>query len=179
MRNRWLPIAFVVLFTSAGLCAQTVVSSTEQTEPHPKYSDWPTKIAGEYFSPLEIVTISQPGIRHICKLKEVTTDSLTCGRGKKAVVYQRSDVAATISPPDHSDRHAVITYYVVSAVSLAGSFFVPIEGVSIFLRVVSGYAFFTPVWDNGPFDHNDDILLYQHPDTPFTVHLHQPVRRHK
>jgi hypothetical protein len=73
----------------------------------------------------------------------------------------------------------VISFYAVSAASLAGSFFVPIEAVAITLRVVSGYSFLVPAWDNGPFDHNDDVLLYQRVDTSLSVTLRQTAKRHK
>jgi len=182
MRNRLVPrlfLALAVMSASTGLSAQIADNATAHAVVHAKYSDWPEKITGEYFSPLEIVTLSQPGVRHRCRASAITTDSLTCGRGRKAVVYQRSDVAAIIAPPTHSDRHAVISFYAVSAASLAGSFFVPIEAVAITLRVVSGYSFLVPAWDTGPFDHNDDVLLYQRVDTSLSVTLRQTAKRHK
>ena len=181
MRNHSLTrlfLAFAVLFSAVGLPAQTTDNSTAQAGVHPKYSVWPTKTDYGYLSPLEIVTLSQPGVRHKCNLRAVSTDSLTCGHGEKAVVYQRNDIAAIISPPRHSNRHAVISCYVIGAASLAGSFFVPIEAVAITLRVVSGYSFVMPAWDNDTGDHNGDILLYQHSDTPLSVTLRQPARRH-
>jgi hypothetical protein len=60
------------------------------------------------------------------------------------------------------------------AVSLVGSFFVPL-GWSITLRIFAGLSLcaFGAMgigMDEG--DHNNDILLYQRPNTPLTLHLH-------
>ena len=58
----------------------------------------------------------------------------------------------------------------------AGSFFVSFEAVAIVLRVVSGISLYTLAWDDGTYDHHDDILLYQRADTSFSVNLHRAAR---
>jgi hypothetical protein len=176
----FLFVVFAVFVASANSFAQTEMVPPAHEIEAPSTSTWPTILAEQYSGPIEIITFAQPGVRHKCHARTIGPDSLTCGRGRKAVVYSRDDIAVIVSPPDHRGRHAAVMEFAVSAASLAGSFFVPIEGVAIALRVASGILLWSGWCDAtdhivgdvfGNLDHDGDILLYRSPGAPLTVEL--------
>jgi hypothetical protein len=124
--------------------------------------------------PIDLVTMSEPGLRHKCRVHAITEDQIVCGVGfgRKAVVYKREEVAALIVPPDHSTRTATILYLTAAAGCVAASFFPPATVAVVLLRVAAGVSVslaLTNVWDDD--DHNDDRLVYQHLGTPLSVTL--------
>jgi len=126
---------------------------------------------------LQVVTLSQPGVRHSCHLRSLTDDAITCrpNLSHKTTTYQRDDVAAVIDPPDHSDRNTMLIPLALTAASLAGSFFVPL-GWAITLRIFSGLFLCADgaMGIGAAGDHDNDVLLYQRPNTPLTVTLRTP-----
>ncbi len=138
-------------------------------------SKWPSKQdrpAGVI--PIDLVTVSEPGVRHKCRVHAITEDEIVCGVGigRKPVAFKREDVAALIIPPDHSTLRTNVLYLGAAAGCVAASFFPPATVAVVLLRVGGG-AFismaFTNLFDDG--DHNDDELVYQRAGTPLSVTL--------
>lgn len=140
-----------------------------------KTSKWPQnqhKPAG--LLPVDLVTVSEPDVRHKCRVHAITEDRIVCGVGfaRKAVTYQREDVAAIILPPDHSTRTANILYLTAAAGCAAASFFPPATVAVVLLRIGAGAfisAVLTNAWDDE--DHTDDQVLYQRAGTPLSIPL--------
>jgi hypothetical protein len=151
-----------------------VVSGVAGAQDVTKWPEKQDKPAGVL--PLDLVTVSEPGLRHKCRVHAVTEDQIVCGVGfaRKAVVYRREDVAALILPPDHSTRTANILYLTATAGCVAASFFPPATVAVVLLRVGAGvFVSFVldNVWDDD--DHNDDQVVYQRAGTPLSVTLHK------
>lgn len=53
---------------------------------------------------LHVVLVSQPGRRQVCKLVSINEDAMLCGKDDAhAKRYARSDVAAVLTPGDHTN----------------------------------------------------------------------------
>ncbi len=147
-------------------------------------SDWPDPTPAEKLpqSAIDIVTMKQPTIRHRCHVHEIKVDSITCraSHHRADVVYQRDDILALIDPPAHENLIGFAEAVGIFGATLAASFFVPFAWC-ITLRVLSGFFFFGgwAAWGEeydslasvGYHDHNHDIVLYQRPNNPLTIHL--------
>jgi hypothetical protein len=122
-----------------------------------------------------VVTLARPGIRQRCRVPELTLDTLTCEspHHRASTIYQREDIAALIAPPSHQERNIMLIPVALMAVSLVGSFFVPLAW-SITLRVFSGVCLsvFGAMGIGATGSDHNEILLYQRPNTPLTVKLH-------
>jgi hypothetical protein len=166
-----LPLATSVVVAQSTGEAATSMATAPLAQQH---SEWPEY--QQQAGTLDLVTITEPAIRNKCRVHTITADSITCGHGmgRKPIVYRRDTVAALINPPDQSSRNAVIYQSIVAAAWIAGSFFVPIAPVVILLRVLAGLSplvsYLTVIIND--IDHPHDILLYQRPNTPLTIHLH-------
>jgi len=137
-------------------------------------SPWPLQPKPAGTLAIDLVTVSEPGVRHKCRVHSVTETAITCGIGpfRKPVIYPRENVAAIILPPTHAAMIDTVLELTAGAACLAASFFVPITAVVILLRVAAGlspWIALTNVWDDD--DHSNDIVAYQRPDTPLTVSL--------
>lgn len=124
--------------------------------------------------PVNLVTVSEPDVRHTCRVHAITEDHIVCGVGvgRKPVTYRREDVAAIIVPPDHSTRTANIVFLTAAAGCVAASFFPPATVAVVLLRVGAGafaFATLTSLWDDN--DHTDDRVVYQRADTPLRIAL--------
>ena len=123
---------------------------------------------------VDIVTLSEPGKKHRCLVQDLTEDSVTCHSrmGRKAVSYQRNDVASIIEPPREKYRILTWRFVGVGAALIVGSFFVPIEPLVIAMLAVGTYVICIPGFGDGdPSDHSNDILVYQQPETKLSVRL--------
>jgi len=176
---RCLLTAVLVFATTLTATAQAVDSPAQSTPAavRPRsVADWPaaTRYASQGHK-LAIVTIAKPGIRQSCNVGEITEDSIVCRAvHHKKITYQRDEIASIIDPPSHSERNIMLIPIVLLAASLAGSFFVPLAW-SITLRIVAGLSLCVFGADGigaAGTDHNNDILIYQRPNTPLTIHLH-------
>ena len=176
---------FRCLLATALLFATTLTATAQSTKaptqtilagPRPRtVADWPvaTRSASDDHV-LAIVTIARPGIRQSCKVDEITEDAIVCrSNHHKKITYQRDEIAALIEPPSHHERNIMLVPVALMAVSLVGSFFVPLA-FSIAMRVFAAVcfsAFGAMGIGAAANDHNNDILIYQSPDTPLTVKL--------
>jgi len=142
---------------------------------------WPSQRGKKDYDPIDVVTVSQPGVRHSCSVPTLTKDTIVSSRfARKPIIYQRDDVAALLLRPRHPDRNSLIASLVFTAACIASSFFVPSVGVAILLRAAAGLpyvivisvALFTSALDDDGSDHNNDFLLYQKSGVPLTVTLH-------
>jgi hypothetical protein len=162
--------------TSPVPSAATQLRSATQTP-----SQWPDPAGKGRYDPIDVVTVTQPGVRHNCRVSTITDDAILCGRfARNQVVYQRDEVATLLLRPRHPDRNSLIASLVFTAVCIASSFFVTSVAAAILLRVAAGspYAIFlylasftSEIGEDGS-DHNNDILLYQKSGVPLTVALH-------
>ena len=156
-------------------CMAAVGSAMCGTARGQEITRWPEKQGKPSgLLPVDLVTVSEPNVRHRCRVHAITEDRIVCGVGfaRKAVTYRREDVAAIIIPPDHSTRTANILYLTAAAASVAASFFPPATVAVVLLRIGAGalvFACLTNVWDDD--DHNDDRVVYQRAGTPLTVPL--------
>ena len=166
MRQYYLAIAVCLAMVGGMVCG---VARAQGLTKWPSKQDKPAGVL-----PLDLVTVSEPGVRHKCRVHSVSEDQIVCGVGfaRKAVVYRREDVAALIVPPDHSTRTANIFYLTAAAGCVAASFFPPATVAVVLLRVGAGVLVslrLTSVWDDD--DHNDDRVMYQRTGTPLSVTL--------
>jgi hypothetical protein len=186
---RTLLIAILLYATTLTAFAQTAgvppKSPLPQPTPHQSIADWPAPAPSEKLpqSNLDIVTIDQPTIRQRCRVREIQHDTITChaAHHRPDFVYRREAILALIAPPSHENLIGIATAAGLVAATLAASFFVPFAW-SLTLRIIAGFLFFAGWAANGVVqddlaaigyhDHNNDILLYQRPNTPLTLHLH-------
>lgn len=166
---RGLLLASAVCLMMAGLACEP--ARAQDTAKWPARQDKPSGVL-----PIDLVTISEPGLRHKCRVHAITEDHIVCGVGfgRKPVVYRRGEVAALIVPRDHSTRTANILYLTAAAGCVAASFFPPATVAVVLLRVAAGALVsvsLANVWDDD--DHNDDRLAYQQAGTPLSVALHK------
>jgi hypothetical protein len=185
---RPLLISLLIYSTALTATAQSTGGpSTASPSSRMRYraiSDWPDPAPSNKLpqNAIDIVTINQPTIRQHCHVHEVKADTITCRalHHRAYAVYQRDDILALIEPPAHQNLIGFAGVAVIVGATLAGSFFVPFAWC-IALRVLSG-IFFVVGWaangetydslaSVGYHDHNHDILLYQRPNTPLTIHL--------
>ena len=176
-------ILFISANSTGAVIAQTPTppAATQLRSATQTPSQWPDPASKGQYDPIDVVTATQPGVRHNCRVSTITDDAILCGRfARKPVVYQRDEVVALLLRPRHPDRNSLIASLVFTAVCIASSFFVPSVAAAILLRVAAGspyaiffYLFFftSEIDEDGP-DHNDDILLYQKSGVPLTVALH-------
>ncbi len=180
-------IAFVLATAFIALAQAQAPGDGHQKKPIvytptvPFTTGWEASKKGDY-NPLDVVRISEPGVRHPCRIPVFTADSLICKGGfrRKEVSYARNDVAALILPPYHGERNRFIASWIFSGVCIAGSFFAPTIAVAILLRVAAGaplafvgfeLLFGSSMSEDGN-DHDADWLFYQSPGTSLTVTLH-------
>jgi hypothetical protein len=133
------------------------------------HTDWPASSIHTYGT-VAVVTVSDPGIRHHCRVHAITIDTLVCGVGfaRKPVIYQRDDVAALIEPPSHSSEPLVLgcLSIAIAGTVAAAVFLPPLAAVAIGIpSMLIGFTF-AMVTDD---DSHDETLLYQRPNTPLTV----------
>ena len=159
---------FQLVLIATSISAVAGVASAESTA-------WPgSQSKPNSISSIDLVTVSEPGVRHKCRVHEITPETITCGVGmlREAVVYKRDNVAALIVPPSHTLRTTGIIELIAGAACLAGSFFVSAGAVVILMEVVGGLSTFigqfNVIFDDGP---THDELIYQRPYTPLTVGL--------
>jgi hypothetical protein len=91
---------------------------------------------------LDIITVTQPGVRHRCRLHTITNDAIVCGVGigKKPITYQAEDVAAVLERHPDPTKTVSVIVLVAGAACLAGSFFTPVTAVAVLLRVLAGLS---------------------------------------
>jgi len=78
-----------------GAKVQAQTPSTPKTEPSPWSELQQAKINGS----LEIITVSEPGVRHKCSVKKITADQIECsGHLHKSVIYSRDEVQTVLAP---------------------------------------------------------------------------------
>jgi hypothetical protein len=164
-RHFWTITVYIAAICSAA-CG---VARAQQTTKWPEKQDKPRGVL-----PVDLVTVSEPGVRHRCRVHAITEDQIVCGVGfaQKAVTYRREDVAAIIVPPDHSTRTANILYLAAAAGCVAASFFPPATVAVVLLRIGAGafiFAALTNIWDDD--DHKDDRVVHQRAGTPLSITL--------
>ena len=164
-RHFW---TIVVLVAAAG-CAVCGMARAQDTAQWPENQDKPSGVL-----PVDLVTVSEPSVRHKCRVHAITEDQIVCGVGfgRKAVTYRRENVAAIIIPPDHSTRTSDILYLTAAAGCVAASFFPPATVAVVLLRIGAGAfvsAVLTNMWDDD--DHTDDRVVYQRAGTSLNIPL--------
>jgi len=141
-----------------------------QLDPH-----WPLQSEPAGILPIDLVTVSEPGVRHKCRVHSITETEITCGVGigSKPVVYPRENVAALISPPSHAALIDTILEVTAGTACILASVFVPITAAAVIMQVAGGISFPDALFNYGVDndDHSHDILRYQRPNTPLTVTL--------
>jgi hypothetical protein len=173
---RTLLISLLISITTLTSTAQQAASSSPSATINVAsgISGWPQN---RWSLPHEVVvvTISRPGVRQKCKFPDLTADTLTCAASHhhSPTTYTREDIAALIHPRSHEERNIMLIPAVLMGALIASSFFVPL-GWAITLRVFAFLSFCTfgamGIGATGD-DHNHDIVLYQRPNTPLTIHL--------
>jgi len=170
----------------------TAFAQQTRTAPTPRRSiapistaEWPEPAPSEKLpqSNLDIITLDKPKFRQHCQVHEIKAGVITCiaKHHRADTAYQRDEVLAIIAPPAYENLIDGATAVALLGGSLAASFFVPFAW-SLTLRIISS-LFFYPCWGafgeaydgriySGYHDHIRDILIYQRPDTPLTIHLH-------
>jgi len=166
MRARYLAIMVALALAGGLLCP---LARAQDATNWPAKQDKPSGVM-----PIDLVTVSEPGVRHKCRVHAITEGQIVCGVGfgRKPVVYSREDVAALILPPDHSTLTANILYLTAAAGFVAASFFPPATAAVVLLRVGAGAWLImagTNLFDDD--DHNDDRLIYQRAGEPLSVTL--------
>lgn len=185
---RILLAASLIYCTTLAATAQSTEAITAPPPPRPRAhkstSDWPDPAPAEKlpYRTLDIVTINEPNVRQHCRVHDVEAQTITCRnhRHQADTIYHRDDIVALIEPPAHENLISFMEAAGIVGATLAASFFVPLAG-SIILRIITGFLFFGAWYATGTAydelaaigysDHNDDILLYQRPDTTLTIHL--------
>jgi hypothetical protein len=173
---RCLLTAVLVFATTLTATAQAVESPSQTAPPvtGPSYAYWP--VATRHASnghKLAIVTIADPGVRQSCSVDEITEDSVVCRASHhNKTTYQRDEIAAIIDPPYHGSRFEPIFLLVVCTGALAGLFLDP------YFAVIFGFPMGVALFVLARHDNkrsqryrNNDILIYQRPNTPLTVTL--------
>lgn len=164
-RHLW---TITVYMATVGSAACGVARAQEMTR-WPQKQDKPSGLLT-----INLVTVSEPDVRHKCRVHAITEDEIVCGVGfaRKAVTYRREDVAAIILPPDRSTRTANIIYLTAAAGCVAASFFPPATVAVVLLRIGAGafaLAVITNLFDDD--DHADDRVVYQRAGTSLRVPL--------
>jgi hypothetical protein len=153
-----------LIFLIATACCSTLTAQS--------HTDWPAPTSHPELGPIEVLTVTAPGILHHCRVHSITTDSITCGVGlaRRPVVYQRDNIAALIFAPDHSGEHLFVACIsvVVAGTVVAAIFLPPLAAVAIGIPSIFLGLFSVMATDG---DHNDEAILYQRPKTPLTIHL--------
>lgn len=163
-----LPFAFL----ATTLHAQNNLEHKPDLHPEQK---WPTyRTSGDR---IDVVTLAEPTVRHACKIKHFNADSVVCRgiHGAKPATYKRDDVLALIDPPVHAAFWQNFLAISLGAGLVAASPFVPVTGIAVLFQVTGGIALFGGVCDffDGGWksDHDDDVVLYQRPETTLAVAL--------
>jgi hypothetical protein len=153
------------------LSAASITSAHAQTT-------WPQPGTHADYGTVEVITLSDPGHRHYCRLHAITADTIVCGVGlaRKPVLYRRDDVAGLLDSASQNSisdsiAHSLVTASVVGAltvVAVATAILSPWVSVAILASAVS-YGIYSLIWPHTAW-HNEEIL-YQRPNTPLTVHL--------
>jgi hypothetical protein len=135
---------------------------------------WPAPTPHSGYGALEVITVSDPGIRYHCRVHSITADAIRCGVGfaRKPVIYPRDTVAALVFAPNHSGQHEFfLTISLAVAGTVAAAIFLPplaavaIGFPSIYLGLLS--AMFTES------DSDNESILYQRLDMPtLTLRTH-------
>jgi hypothetical protein len=156
---RFMTISLAALLLPALLAAQAI-------------TDWPKPSTHPDFGTVDLVAVSDPGMRHKCRVHSISADTITCGAGfaRKLVVYPRDNVAAIISRPNHLGEHV---FFVFITIAVAGTvaaaiFLPPLAAVAIGIPSIL-FALGTAMFTDG--DSDGGNVLYQHPNTPLTVTL--------
>jgi len=185
-----MPRTFLIILL---LYATTLTASAQATDaPTPRRpitpistAEWPASDPAERLpqSTLDIVTLDQPKLRQHCRVHEIKADAIVCTakHHRADTTFQREEILAIIEPPAHENLTGCAEAAGLVAATIAASFFVPFAW-SLTLRIVGGFFLFAGwaangmVYDSkasiGYHDHAHDILLYQRPNTPLTIHLH-------
>ncbi len=186
MLRTFLIALLIYATTLTAFAQQTGTSPTPRRSITPiSTAGWPAPAPAEKLpqSTLDIVTIDQPKLRQHCRVHEIKADAITCTakHHRAETTFQREEILAIIEPPAHENLIGFAEAAGLVAAIIAASFFVPFAW-SLTLRLVGGFFFFVGWAANGAFydagasigyhDHGNDILLYQRPDTPLTIHLH-------
>jgi hypothetical protein len=139
------------------------------------HSQWRTQSGPTGGKAIDLVTVSDPSLRHKCRVHSITEAEVVCGVGplRKPVIYQRENVAALILPPTHSALVSSILEVAVSAGLIAGSLFVPITAVAVMMQVYGGFSasgiIANLICHNN--DHDHDIVAYQRANTALNITL--------
>jgi hypothetical protein len=165
----------LIYCTTATALAQSSPTPPPTTAPTAKsVTDWPSPNRFPTYShALQVITLARPGVRQRCDLQVIDTDSITCmDRNWNRIHYQRDEIAAIVDPRGHGDLLETLLFSGFVIAALTGSFFVPL-GWSVFLRCVTVvYLGVLSSAASPASGRNHDHLLYQHPNTTLTVHLH-------
>ena len=154
---RFITISLAALLLPALLAAQAT-------------AEWPKPNTHPDVGTVDLVTVSDPGMRHKCRVHSLSADTITCGAGfaRKPVVYQRDNVAAIISRPEHSGEYVCFAFIsiAVAGTVAAAIFLPPLAAVAIGIPSIF-FALGTAMFTDGDSDGGD--ILYQRLNTPLTV----------
>jgi hypothetical protein len=147
-----------------------------QTTPYP--SAWPDAAAISPGRNLIVVTVAKPGVSQKCHVQSIDSDQLVCSRnfGRKQVVFDRSEVAAVISP---GYRPRLWLYDPIAAALAGGSIYgaVVLTGISV-LPAIGGIVMAVVVTFDALYlageanaEFGPDDVLYLKPGERLTVSL--------
>ena len=165
--RRIIPIALLLLSATFAHAQSAEVANL------PYATNWlaPTNNPN-YSQNIDVVTLSEPTVRHTCHLRTITSDAITCraNLSHKIVTYNREQIAALIDPPNHYERHYSVMLWVACGAALAASFFVPLAA-SVVLRIIASFLFVSPAMTTGDIDHDHDRIFYRGTNAPLAVAL--------
>ena len=138
-------------------------------------SNWPTPAEFKPLHHADIVLVSNPRVRHPCRVHQVTPTGITCGVGigRKPITYSAADIAAILQTHKDPTGKVIADVLIVGAACLAGAVLLPGTAVVVVLAVVAGLslpiAAAMAIGDNP--EPYQDTVFYLRPNTALNLPL--------